>query len=192
MAMRAAIRNEGQRAEHRFIEFVPKARTSDQGKLGDAVMTVDGDTAYVEIKECHAEIGKGGTINQVRAIKYICCVTWAPKHRCWYVISPDQPVRLAATKNRGQHTEIPFECMNFSLKGLPDYLHTRCNDEQLAKTVEEAIRRGRKNARLHNAMCRLLEDIKSIKQRYHEEVRNWRQISPHTSLIFQRSTLAFD
>ena len=172
MVKRAAIRNEGQKAEHRFIELVPKAHTSDQNKLGDAVMTVDGDTEYVEIKECHAEIGKGGTINQVRAIKYICCVIWAPKHRCWYVISPNQLVRLAATKNRGQHTEIPIECMNFSLKGLPDDLHTKCTDEQLAATVANAIRRGRRNANLHEMMHRLLKDITSTKERYREEVSN--------------------
>ena len=64
--------------------------------------------------------------------------------------------------------------MNFRLKSLPDHLHTKCSDEQLDKTVEEAIRRGRKNADLYDMMCRLLEEIKSIRQRYHEEVRNWR------------------
>ena len=69
MATRAAIRNEGQRAEHRFIELVTDAHASDSAKHGDVVVTVDGDKAYVEVKECHAEIGRSGTINQVRAIK---------------------------------------------------------------------------------------------------------------------------
>ena len=64
--------------------------------------------------------------------------------------------------------------MNFSLTSLPDNLHTKCNDGQLDKTVKEAIRRGRKNADLYDMMCRLLEGFKSIRQRYHEEVRNWR------------------
>lgn len=174
MAKRAAIRNEGQKAEHRFMEFVTTARPSDSAKLGDVVLTVDGDREYVEVKECHAQIGKSGTINQVRAIKYICCVIWAPNHDRWYVISPDQLVRLAATKNRGQHTEIPFECMHFGLTSLPDDLHTKCTDAKLAETVEEAIRRGRRNARLREMMFRLSEEIKSIRQRYREEVRKWR------------------
>ena len=65
--------------------------------------------------------------------------------------------------------------MNFGLKSLPDHLHTKCSDEQLDKTVEEAIRRGRQNAHLHDMMCRLLKEIKSIRQRYHKEVRDWRR-----------------
>jgi len=158
------------KAEDYFIKLVTGARRSDLAKHGDVVMTVDGDTAYVEIKACRAELGRG-TINQVRAIKYICCVIWAPKHRCWYVISPDQLVRLAAKKNRGQHTEIPFECMTLSLnKRLPKDLYTKCTDQQLATTVEGAIRRGRENVNLHDMMCRLLVDIESIKERYLNEV----------------------
>ena len=170
MAKRAAIRNEGRKAEHRFTELVREARPSDSFRRGDAIVTVDGQNAYVEVKECHANIGKGGTINQVRAIKYICCVIWAPNHDCWYVISPDQLVRLAATKDRGQHTEIPFECMNFSLTSIPDNLHTKCKDGQLTETVQEAIRRGRRNTGLHEMMRRLLEEVKSIKERYRNEV----------------------
>jgi len=106
-------------------------------------VTVDGTDSYVEIKECHAEDGCNGTINQVRAIKYICCVVWAPNHGCWYVISPDQLVGVAATKARGQHTEIPFESMNFGLRALPDALHTKCSDADLGEVVRAAIRRGR-------------------------------------------------
>lgn len=115
MAQRQAIRGEGNAAEKRFFELVPGSLACRNAKEGDAIVPIDGANYFVEVKECHAELGKGGTINQVRAIKFITCVVWAPNHDCWYVISPDQLVQIAAGKSRGQHTEIAFECMNLSL-----------------------------------------------------------------------------
>jgi hypothetical protein len=170
MARRAAIRLEGQDAERRFIDLVPDARESDKAKKGDAIVSLDGLDSYVEIKECHAAATASGTINQVRAIKYICCVIWAPNHGSWYVISPDQLVGVAATKPRGQHTEIPFESMNFGLRSLPDDLHTKCSDDELGEVVGEAIRRGRKRTDVAELLERLLGDIVSLKERYREEV----------------------
>lgn len=119
MAKRQAIRLEGQGAEAAFLKLVPGSRPSTNAKLGDVLVVVDGAEHFVEIKECHANYGVSGTINQVRAIKFITCVIWAPSRDCWYVLSPDQLVLLASTKSRGQHTEIPFECMNLSLDSIP-------------------------------------------------------------------------
>ncbi len=166
MSKRAAIRNQGDKAESRFVELVPGSRLSEVAKRGDAMTVVDGDEVYIEVKECHAAAGKNGTINQVRAIKYICCVIWAPGHGCWYVVSPDQLVALAATKERGQHTEIAFESMNFSLHQLAEGFCTTCDDEGLAEAVLEAVRSGRRNAELGEAMRELLEEIQDLKQRY--------------------------
>lgn len=171
MAKRAAIRNEGQEAETRFIRLVAQSRPSDIAKAGDAVVNVDGHDAYVEIKECHAKPGKTGTINQVRAIKYITCVIWAPEHRCWYVISADQLVGVAATKTRGQHTEIPFESMNFGLHSLPNSLHAKCNDDTLSETVHAAVRRSRRHQQIQDAMSELLREIEELKTRYIGQVQ---------------------
>ncbi len=71
---RQTIRGEGERAVERFINLVDGAKVSDNARLGDVIVPVDGKESYVELKECHAELGSGGTINQVRPIKYICCV----------------------------------------------------------------------------------------------------------------------
>ena len=170
MARRAAIRLEGQDAERRFTNLVPDSRESDQAKKGDAIVTLDGIDSFVEIKECHAAANSSGTINQVRAIKYICCVIWAPNHDCWYVIAPDQLVGVAAGKARGQHTEIPFESMNFGLKGLPDHLHTKCSDAELGEVVRKAIRRGRERTDIADAMKEMLLEIQALKERYRERI----------------------
>ena len=167
MASRAAIRNEGNEAEERFLKLVADARTGDQAKKGDAIVTVDGADSYVEIKQCQSS---GGTINQVRAIKYIPCVIWAPSFGGWFILSPDQLVELALHKKRGQHTEISFECINFGLRSIPESLHTTCKDEKLSEMVHMAIRRGRRHPRLQMAMRDLLKDIQSLKQNYINQV----------------------
>ena len=165
MDERASIRNQGNDAESRFVELVKDSRLSDSSKSGDAIVTLDGVDLYVEIKECHANKGKAGTINQVRAIKYIPCVIMAPNHECWYVISPDQLVQIAAGKSRGQHSEIPFECMNFSLN-LPDHLRTKCNDAGLSDAVHESLRRGQEVTAARHLMTELLEQIQCLRQTY--------------------------
>jgi hypothetical protein len=85
---RQAIRNEGQKAESLFLDLVSTARHSDAARRGDAIVEVDGSDYYVELKECHASPGRGGTINQVRAIKYITCVIWAPEYATIKAPSP--------------------------------------------------------------------------------------------------------
>lgn len=171
MAKRQAIRLEGRGAESEFLRLVPNSRASDNAKLGDVIVSVDGSQHYVEVKECHYPAVKGDTINQVRAIKFITCVVQAPQQRCWYILSPDQLVRLAATKSRGQHTEIPFESMNFTLKSLSNEFHSKAPDAELAIRVTEAIRRGAAAENLKDLMNSLLTEIVAVKQRYIEAVR---------------------
>lgn len=171
MAKRQAIRLEGQGAESAFLKLVTGSRASDNAKLGDVIVPVDRVDHYVEVKECHAEEGAGGTINQVRAIKFITCVVWAPNQRCWYILSPDQLVRLASTKSRGQHTEIPFESMNFTLGSLSEDFHSKATDAELQTKVHAAIRRGVAAGNLRDLMASLLKEIIAVKNRYIEEVR---------------------
>jgi len=168
MSKRAAIRNEGNEAERRFVDLVRGARKADRARDGDAIVSLDGSDSYIEIKQCQSS---GGTINQVRAIKYIPCVVWAPSFGGWYVLSPDQLIELALRKCRGQHNEISFECINFGLRSLPESLHTLCTDDQLSDVVHEAIRRGRKHPELEQAMRDLLNDIQSLKKEFVDRVR---------------------
>jgi hypothetical protein len=143
MAEQSSIRNEGEGAKEAFLQFVPGSRASDNAKRGNVLVAVDGEEHYVQIRECHYSEGKGGdTINQVRPIKFITCVVWAPNLNRWYVLAPDQLVRLAASKNRGHHNEIPFECMQFSLRSLSAEYHITSSDSELAAKVQTAIRRG--------------------------------------------------
>jgi len=107
MAGRAAIRSEGQGAEDLFIQLVSGARASDKAKLGDAIVTVDRKDDYVEIKECHAATGKSGTIHQVRAIKYICCVVWAPNRECWYVVAGSMTVQATCESGKRRRASSP-------------------------------------------------------------------------------------
>jgi hypothetical protein len=172
MAERQAIRLEGKAAESAFRKLVRDSRASDEAKRGDVIVPVDGVDHYVEVKECHAPAGAGGTINQVRAIKFITCVVWAPNHGCWYVLSPDQLVRLAATKSRGQHTEIPFESMNFTLASLGSQFHSKATDATLDLEVRAAIRRGQAAGELGRLMTSLLGEIRQLRERWIEKVRD--------------------
>lgn len=172
MAERQAIRLEGKAAESAFRRLVRDSRASDEAKRGDVIVPVDGKDHYVEVKECHAPAGAGGTINQVRAIKFITCVVWAPNHRCWYILSPDQLVRLAATKSRGQHTEIPFESMNFTLASLGSQSHAKATDDTLDCEVRAAIRRGLAAGGLRKLMESLLKEIHQVRERWIEKVRD--------------------
>ncbi len=171
MAKRQAIRHEGDHALQAFLRLVPGSRESDNAKLGDAIVKADGAEYYVEVKECHASAGEAGTINQVRPIKFIPCVVWAPNQQSWYILSPDQLVLLAATKKRGQHTEIPFESMNFTLSSLPAEYHSKASDDELGAKVVAAIRRGIGAENMKDLMQSLMADIVAIKMKYIEAVR---------------------
>lgn len=171
---RQTIRGEGQKAKVEFLKLVDGARLSDNPKRGNVIVQVDGNDFYVQIRECHAKPGGTGSINQVRPIKYICCVVYAPLQGCWYVLSPDQLVRFAAEKPRGHHNEIPFECMNFSVRSLDEKYHTKCNGKNLEKVVVEAVRRGETHASLRALMNDALQEIRTISEKYKRSVKEHR------------------
>lgn len=166
---RQAIRREGDKAVTRFRQFVAGSKDTDDQKRGDAVVSVDGEDHYVEIKECHAAAHRSGTLNQVRPIKYIPLVVDAPERGCWYVIPANELVRIAATKERGQHTEIPFECMNLTLRQLEDK-GFECADNKLSQTVIEAVRQGKQEEALQRLMVELLEKVRELGQGYKTRV----------------------
>ena len=131
--------------------------------------TVDGQEYHVEIKESHALPGRSGPINQIRPIKYITLVVYAPRRECWYVVPPNDLVYLAAQKSRGQHTEIPFECMNLTIRQLDDQ-GFKCIDADLPARVFEAVRKGKRDAETRKTMTNLFSAIKALRQEYKQKI----------------------
>ena len=166
---RQAIRREGQDGEEAFLNAVPHSRTTDSAKRGDVRVLCDGVDAYIEVKSCHAATGKAGTLNQVRAIKYIPLVVFAPARDTWYVLPAHALVRLAADKQRGQHTEIPFESMNLALNASLDSFG--CTTGELPDRVHEAVRADRAFVLLRRQMERLLKDISDLRDSHRAAVR---------------------
>lgn len=162
---RQAIRNEGKPAEQLFLQLVKASRDSDSSKRGDAIVTVDGQPSYVEIKYTTSN-----TINQVRAIKCIPLVIYSPQMALhWAVLPAHEVVRLVFKKARGQHTELALECANLSLSGILGTF--RHSDEALSEAVHGAIRDAQKYPELKVTMDELLNELREMEARYQEGVR---------------------
>lgn len=167
MAKRAAIRREGDDAENRFLNLVESSRKSEVPALGDAIVTVDQQEFYVEIKQCAAQIGASGTINQVRPIKSIPCAIWASARKKWYIFSGKKLIDIASEKPRGHHNEIAFECMTLSLRrhqGVDGAIE--CTDDGLDQTVREAIKEDRQFPNYARYMSELKREICTLNTRY--------------------------
>ena len=158
------IRGEGTKAEQRFRQLVPFAGPRHSERSGDATVTVDGHEHHVEIKMCRTS-----TINQIRPIKFIVLAVYAPNRGCWYVVPPNDLVHIAARKDRGQHTEIPFECMNLTISQLDDQ-GFKCIDEDLPERVREAVRKGERDTETRKIMEELLIVIKKLNRMYKQKI----------------------
>jgi hypothetical protein len=90
--MRQTIRHEGDNAKNLFRRMVTNVRRSNDFSAGDTEVNIDDIWYHVDVKECHSN-----TINQVRAIKYQTLVIY--NDGIWYVIPPQEVVRLVAQKN---------------------------------------------------------------------------------------------
>lgn len=148
--MAIGISSTGDNAEQAFRRITgatPSARAAD----GDAVL----DGYNIEIKKVSAN-----TLNQVRAVKFIPLVAFHSKSSKWYVVPAPDVVKLVAQKQRGQHTENPFESATLSLSKLGAF---EVQDEsQLATAVRLAIARGNAFPSLEAAMRRVLEQSKDL------------------------------
>ena len=109
--MAPTLRQQGDNAKNLFRRLVTNVRRSNDFSAGDTEVFIDGNWHHVDVKECNSN-----TINQVRAIRYQTLVIY--NDGVWFVIPPQEVVRLMAQKSRGQHTEIPFECANLTLSQL--------------------------------------------------------------------------
>ncbi len=115
------ITKDGRAAEKRFRDLVPGAQSDVNKRLGDAAITLDGCQRFVEVKKCGDALGKAGTINQVRPIKFIPCIVWMSARGHWIVIPPMALLQAAAGKNRGQHSELAAECMTVAIPADQPY-----------------------------------------------------------------------
>jgi len=156
--MAQGISNQGRDAEALFVRLVRGSRKIARAAAGDAEVDVDGITTSIEIKKCDAP-GQSGTINQVRAIKFIPLVVYNPTQNCWYVVPATELARFAASKARGQHTEISFESMNLSLKSILKWV---CSAEHLDDAVRRAIRFDREHRGIQQALDALLRELKTL------------------------------
>lgn len=146
------ISRSGNYAEERF-RHITGASTVEQSSDGDAVL----GGYLVEIKQASSP-----TINQVRAVKYLPLVVYNPKLETWYVVPPDEVIRLVALKRRGQHTENPFECASLSASKIAAYL---VGEEELRSEVLDAIEQGEAKTGLKQAMETIRLECKDLAQR---------------------------
>lgn len=140
------ISDAGKSAEQRFFALVARAERTDAASTGDAVV----DGVPVEIKQASST-----TLNQVRAVKYIPLVCLDTKNNRWFVVPAHQVVRIVSAKNRGQHTENPFESATISKSQLGDFIVPR--DKDLERYVVNAIREANKFPQLRLEMERIRE-----------------------------------
>lgn len=159
--MRQTIRHEGDNAKNMFRRMVTNVRRSNDFSSGDTEVFIDGNWYHVDVKDCQSS-----SVNQVRAIRYQTLVIF--NDGVWYVLPPQEVVRLVAQRSRGQHTEIPFECANISLSQIQSVY--RCSDAQLAERVYAAIRMGQQEQ--YKEVKRIMEDLYSDLIRLKERTKS--------------------
>ena len=154
------ITKAGDLSEELFCKLLADVTVPSKGAaLGDVRMVVDDKAYYVEIKRCESK--KGGTLNQIRALKFIPLVVHLPEQNpTWMVIPPNKIIELVANRSRGQHTEIPFECITLSVSSRLDEF--RCEQDELEAKVEAAIREGQRQPLLQQCMADLKRDIQRL------------------------------
>lgn len=145
----------GAHAEQLFRELtgagIPEKSTS-----GDAMFQYNGAYRYVEVKECNT-----GSINQVRAMKFIPLAILDPDNR-WIVIPGRDLVDMACRKARGMHTEIPFESMGLTLASLKLFVIRG----ELRHAVLDAFDLDDKALALSGLMAGLHHELRAVTHRY--------------------------
>ena len=138
--MTSGISGAGDSAEELFF-YHTGAQKPDRAAEGDAVA----DDRTVEIKQASTT-----TINQVRAVKYIPLVVLDTRRNRWFVVPPDDVVRLVSRKKRGQHTENPFESATLSVNNIAE--HEIGDPAELRAAVVAAAAKGDRWPELRSAM----------------------------------------
>jgi len=162
------IKSDGEKARALFLQHVASAQKSTDENLGDAFLPVDGTDAYVEIKRCS---DARGTVNQIRAEKYICCVTYVASDQQWWVLAPHDAVREAANRTRGQHTENPFECFSVGLSTFKKSAKGPFSHAELKAAIEAAVRSGRQFPDVQQKMMDVSADCEKLAARHLNDVK---------------------
>jgi len=108
------------------------------------------------------------TLNQVRAVKFIPLVAFDTRDAAWFVIPAPEIIRLVVEKERGQHTENPFESATLSLANLQSF---RVKESQLKSAVLLAIEEGKKKPLLKAAMDEILRESRDLSTKSRAKVR---------------------
>lgn len=152
------ISGRGRSAEEAFRAITgagKPARASD----GDALL----GGHPVEVKRA-----TNGTLNQVRAVKYIPLVARHEPSDTWYVVPAHDVVRLVSEKARGQHTENPFESATLSVSHLSDY---RVPEAELKAATLKAIQSADEYPEIRENMNQVLEESRELARRSVARVR---------------------
>jgi hypothetical protein len=148
--MAFGISSGGADAESQFIALTG-ATQALRAADGDAVL----EGHLVEVKRASS-----ATLNQVRATKYITLVAFEVGTGSWYVVPAHEVVRGVARKQRGQHTENPFESATLSLRNLEAF---RVVDPSgLREAVLAAVGASQKYPRLHDEMRLVLTESRRL------------------------------
>lgn len=148
--MAIGISGAGVEAESRFILLTgatPALRAAD----GDALL----EGNLVEVKGATST-----TLNQVRATKYITLVAYDARTDDWYVVPAHEVVRQVSRKQRGQHTENPFESATLSLRNLTAF-RVR-NPAQLREAVLNAVNDSASYPLVQEEMRRVLTTSRGL------------------------------
>jgi hypothetical protein len=154
----AGISGRGRSAEERYRLITGATRPTKSG-YGDAEL----NGTYVEVKKASA-----GTLNQVRAVKYIPLVALHEPTATWFVVPAHIVVCLVSTKGRGQHTENPFESATLNVFALGKY---EVAETDLKKATLKAIAEANKYPELKAAMARVLAESKALADRSTKSVK---------------------
>jgi hypothetical protein len=132
-----SISYDGNEASKKFCSITGFRELSKTDSKGDALE----GSMVVEIKK--------GTYNQVHPYKYNVLVGYHPDSNTWYVIPPDDVIRLLLkTKNnvtevvRGQHTPDPMICACLGKVNHPKYNKYIVSDADLRAAVIAAYEQG--------------------------------------------------
>ena len=152
------ISGAGREAERRFRDVTGASR-AERAADGDAVL----DGYNIEVKQTSTN-----TLNQVRPVKYLPLAVLDTRTDDWYVVPPDEIVRLAARKKRGQHTENPFESVTLSVRDIGECW---VPEGQLRSRTLGAIEQGERESPLRDAMREIRERSTDLAAWSREHVR---------------------
>ena len=162
--MHQTLRQESNKIKEKFLKLLPKEMLCSDCNSRETIVVVDRKRYQIEIKSCHSN-----SINQVRAIRFQTLIIYNSGE--WYVIPPQEVVKLVAQKSRGQHNEISFECANISLNKIES--NFKCLEFEIPDKVALAIRigYGEKHRKIREKMNELSAELEKLNERYLNEMQ---------------------